>query len=82
MKTRKRGPGRPPKYVTFDGKTVVGLSFKNPEQRRSEGNTYSGRYYAPSPITGKRVYFGSGLAQAVKRFRSWRREVRRQLNAN
>jgi hypothetical protein len=61
-----RGPGRPPQYVEYNGRTVVGLSLKS-----------DGRYYSThnDPLTGKRVYFGYDLADAVKAFRAWKRRL-------
>jgi len=58
-----KGRGRPPQYVEHNGHTIAGLSCKS-----------DGRYYSThnDPDTGKRVYFGYELAEAVRWFRAWK----------
>ena len=59
----KRPAGRPPQYVRFKGKIIVGLSGpKSPLD-------VDGRYY--STHTRRRLYFGRDLKEAVKLFRDW-----------
>ena len=63
----KRPAGRPPRYVRFKGKIIIGLSGpKSPLD-------VDGRYYSThnDPITGRRRYFGRDLKEAVKLFKDW-----------
>lgn len=69
-----KGPGRPARYVQFEGRTIVGLSGpKSPID-------VDGRYYSThnNPITGHREYFGRDLKVAVRLFNVWNRQVKRQ----
>jgi hypothetical protein len=64
----KRRGGRPPEYVSYHTKIVEGLSKKS-----------DGRYYCThnDPRTGKRVYFGTKLSDAVAAYKKWLREIKR-----
>lgn len=73
---KRKGPGRPPQYVEFEGHIIVGLSGpKSPVD-------VDGRYYSThgDPKTGKREYFGRDLEEAVRRFRYWKSNIRRRQN--
>jgi len=80
----KRGPGRPPQYVSYKGHPIIGLSGPKPPLTAPEGGWADGRYYSTKndPRTGKRVYFGSDLEFAVTAFRRWDRAVKRWLREN
>lgn len=69
----KRGPGRPPRYVRYKGRIVVGLSGPKPPLTADNGGWPDGRYYSThnDPKTGRRVYFGTDLAKAVELFDEW-----------
>lgn len=73
----KRGPGRPPRYVQYEGKTIKGLSGPKPPLTSSSGSWADGRYYSThnDPRTENRVYFGTDLDEAVRAFRRWKWEV-------
>lgn len=73
-----RGPGRPPQYVKFNGRIIVGLS--GPKSPVGE----DGRYYTTHncPLTGNRVYFGRDLEEAVRQFRAWQRQVKKAQQQN
>lgn len=73
--------GRPPQYVEFEGRTIVGLSGPKPPLEVEDSNIYpDGRYYSThnDPTTGRREYFGRDLAEAVKLFRAWKRRIERK----
>ncbi len=61
-----RGNGRPPKFILHKGRMVKGLSYQKATQRFYA--TYS------CVATGKRIYFGYEIDQAVKAFRRWIRK--------
>lgn len=71
MTKQAKGPGRPPQYVQFEERIIVGLSGpKSPVH-------VDGRYYSThnDPFTGRREYFGRELGEAVKLFRAWQLRV-------
>lgn len=78
--TTQRGKksGRPPQYVQFEGRTIVGLSGPKPPIEVEAGSDRypDGRYYSTHncPITGRREYFGRDLEEAVRLFREWKRQ--------
>lgn len=77
--------GRPPQYVQFDGCTIEGLSGPKPPLEVADSDRYpDGRYYSTHncPITGRRMYFGRNLEEAVKLFRAWKRRIARQEQEN
>jgi len=71
MNTNVTRKGRPPLYVQLDGRIVEGLSGpKSPV-------SVDGRYYSThnDPVTGKRIYFGCDLDEAVELFEEWKQEI-------
>jgi len=64
---QEQRPGRPPKYVEFEGETIFGLSGPKAPTLRD------GRFYSThnDPKTGKREYFGTDLSRAVILFKLW-----------